>query len=262
MLQNLPMFEENLLFPNWPAPAAIKALVTRRTGGASSAPFNELNLATHVGDDSAIVIENRRRLKASLRVDEICWLNQVHGTRVVEAVNTENHLVLPSSDACWTKTPMLACAIMTADCLPILVCNRAGTRVLAIHAGWRGLVSGVVPSALKKANMIPGETYVWLGPAIGPSAYQVGSEVLEAFSSSSAFEDVDVAQAFTADDDSDTKKHFMCDLYQLVRMQLEKLGHVSIYGGDQCTYSQDKDYFSYRRDGQTGRMASLIWIDR
>lgn len=235
------------IVPDWPAPARVKACVTTRAGGVSVAPFDSLNLGTHVGDDPVAVKKNRQRLLSQLGCKP-AWLQQVHGIDVLEAAPE----TLAEADASWTATPGIACTVMTADCLPALFCDRNGTRVAAAHAGWRGLAAGVLEATLDALAVAPEDTLVWLGPAIGPQAFEVGAEVREAFVSQHA----QAAQAFGA---SLNPGRYMADIYELARIRLAARGVTAVYGGDFCTYS-DPRFYSYRRAAQTGRFASLIWL--
>ncbi|MCJ8204957.1 peptidoglycan editing factor PgeF [Pseudomonas sp. RGM2987] len=237
------------LIPDWPAPARVKACVTTRAGGVSLAPFDSLNLGNHVDDDPLAVAENRRRLTDRF-VMRPAWLQQVHGIEVVEADPTR----VMSADASWTATPGIACTSMTADCLPVLFCNRAGTRVAAAHAGWRGLVNGVLEATLDSLQVPADEILAWLGPAIGPQAFEVGAEVREAFMAVQP----EAAKAFVL---SHNAGKFLADIYALARLRLAARGVTAVYGGGLCTVS-DPRFFSYRRNPRTGRFASLVWIER
>jgi YfiH family protein len=237
------------LMPDWPAPARVKACVTTREGGVSLAPFDSLNLGDHVGDDPSAVAENRRRLTDQFAITP-AWLQQVHGIDVVEADPTR----VATADASWCATPGIACTAMTADCLPVLFCNRAGTRVAAAHAGWRGLASGVLEATLDSLALPADETLVWLGPAIGPQAFEVGPEVREAFIA----QHTDAERAFQP---SHNAGKFLADIYALARLRLAERGVTAVYGGGLCTVS-DPRFFSYRRNARTGRFASLIWLER
>ncbi|WP_039014153.1 peptidoglycan editing factor PgeF [Pseudomonas brassicacearum] len=237
------------LIPDWPAPARVKACVTTRAGGVSLAPFDSLNLGDHVGDDPVAVAENRRRLTDQFAITP-AWLQQVHGIAVVEADPAQ----VAAADASWTDTPGIACTAMTADCLPVLFCNRIGTRVAAAHAGWRGLASGVLEATLDSLAVPADEILAWLGPAIGPQAFEVGPEVREAFIAQLP----QAAQAFTA---SPNAGKFLADIYALARLRLAARGVTAVYGGGLCTVT-DPRFFSYRRNPRTGRFASLIWIER
>ncbi|HLA30346.1 MAG TPA: peptidoglycan editing factor PgeF [Pseudomonas sp.] len=235
------------LTPQWPAPARVKSCVTTRTGGVSAPPFDSCNLGDHVGDDPQAVLKNRQRL-VSLLGCRPAWLQQVHGTAVVEALPGQ----VAQADASWTATPGVACAIMTADCLPALFCDRAGTRVAAAHAGWRGLAGGVLESTLDALALPAEQVLVWLGPAIGAQAFEVGAEVREAFVAQHA----QAAEAFRP---SHNAGKFIADIYQLARIRLAARGVEAVYGGDFCTFN-DPRFYSYRRAAQTGRFASLIWL--
>lgn len=237
------------LIPDWPAPGRVKACVTTREGGVSPAPFDSLNLGDHVGDDPAAVAENRRRLTDHFAITP-AWLQQVHGIAVVEADPDQ----VATADASWTATPGIACAAMTADCLPVLFCNRAGTRVAAAHAGWRGLANGVLEATLDSLEDPADEILAWLGPAIGPQAFEVGPEVREAFIAQLP----QAAQAFVP---SHNAGKFLADIYALARLRLAARGVTAVYGGGLCTVT-DPRFFSYRRNPRTGRFASLIWIER
>ncbi|MFJ4197043.1 peptidoglycan editing factor PgeF [Pseudomonas sp. NPDC089534] len=238
----------NWLTPDWPAPASVKACVTTREGGVSEAPFDTLNLGDHVDDRPQDVAENRRRLTDRFSIRP-AWLQQVHGIAVAHA----DPAVVATADASWTATPGIACAAMTADCLPALFCDRAGTRVAAAHAGWRGLAAGVLEATLDTLGTAPEEVLVWLGPAIGPQAFEVGPEVREVF--------VDqlpaAAAAFVP---SQNAGKFMADIYLLARLRLAERGVTAVYGGGFCTVS-DPRFFSYRRASRTGRFASLVWLE-
>lgn len=239
------------IYPDWPAPANVGALVTTRRGGASTAPFDSYNLGLHVGDDPLHVLQNRQHLEHELATQHPPqWLQQVHGIAVVEACANN---AAPAADACYTTEPGLPCAVMTADCLPVLFCTQKGDRVAAAHAGWRGLADGVLEATVRKLQVCPTELLVWLGPAIGPQQFEVGDEVRNAFITFEA----GCAQAFAARPNK--PGHWLADIYQLARIRLELLGVEQIYGGDFCTFTDAQRFFSYRRDGITGRMASLIW---
>lgn len=239
-----------ILLPDWPAPANVRALQTLRTGGCSPPPWNTLNLGEHVGDEPDRVTANRAALAALLPADP-CWLQQVHGTFTVDAATGQKK---PEADASWTSETDVVCAVMTADCLPLLFCDRAGGVVAAAHAGWRGLLNGVIENTLKAMGCSPEEVLVWLGPAIGPKAFEVGDEVRNAFLEHSA----NARTAFMAT--APGKWH--ADLCMLARQRLGAAGVTKIHGGHWCTSSDPQHFFSYRRDGQTGRMATLIWLTR
>lgn len=237
------------LTPDWPASASVRACVTTREGGVSEAPFDSLNLGDHVDDRPEAVAENRRRLTDHFSIKP-AWLQQVHGIAVAQA----DPGIVATADASWTATPGIACAAMTADCLPALFCNRAGTRVAAAHAGWRGLAAGVLEATLDSLDVPAAEVLVWLGPAIGPKAFEVGPEVREVFINQLP----EAAEAFVP---SDNAGKFMADIYLLARLRLAERGVTAVYGGGFCTVT-DPRFFSYRRASRTGRFASLVWLTR
>lgn len=235
-----------LIVPDWPAPPQIKALMTTRQGGVSAAPWAQLNLGDHVGDAPDHVAANRARLRHHLPADP-CWLRQVHSARIVPAA-----VGVPEADAAFSRQPQTVCAVLTADCLPVLLCDRAGTVVAAAHAGWRGLADGVLEASVAAMETRPGELLVWLGAAIGPAAFEVGDDVRDCFIA----QHPETAAAFVPH-----RAKWRADIYQLARIRLARLGVHHVYGGGRCTFSEAETFFSYRRDGVTGRMASLIWID-
>ncbi|MCB1758885.1 MAG: peptidoglycan editing factor PgeF [Gammaproteobacteria bacterium] len=240
------------IVPDWPASERVRALITTRHGGHSAAPFDSLNLGDHVGDDPACVRRNRALLRQHGDLPgEPLWLNQVHGCAVA-GCHTEGG-VPPEADASTTTQPGRICAVMTADCLPLLICDLGATRVAAIHAGWRGLVNGVIERSLACFSQPGEELMVWLGPAIGPAAFEVGEEVRAAFVAVQP----EAAPAFT----TARPGHWFADIYQLARLRLQAAGVGYIGGGGYCTHSDSARFFSYRRDGVTGRMASLIWLE-
>ena len=240
---------EGWIVPDWPAPATVRALSTTRAGGVSAAPYASLNLGTHVGDDPVCVAANRTLLRRVVP-HEPCWLNQVHGTTVVDAASVVG---VPNADASLSRVRGAVCVVMTADCLPLLLCDRSGTVVGAAHAGWRGLHGGVIEATVRAMGVAPAELLAWLGPAIGPQAFEVGDEVR------AAFVGVD-GRAEAAFRSAGQPGKWLADLYLLARQRLAALGVSGIYGGDCCTVSDAARFFSYRRDGVTGRMASLIWL--
>ena len=235
------------LTPDWPAPANVRACVTTRDGGVSLPPFEGLNLGDHVADDPQAVQHNRQALTACLGCRP-AWLSQVHGIRVVEA----DPASVEQADASWTDKPGIASAVLTADCLPALFCDRAGTRVAAAHAGWRGLAGGVLEATLDALAIAPGEVLVWLGPAIGPEAFEVGPEVRDTFIGCHA----ENAAAFRP---SRNSGRYMADIYQLARTHLAARGVEAVFGGGFCTVT-DPRFYSYRRSARTGRFASLVWL--
>ncbi|HLF95794.1 MAG TPA: peptidoglycan editing factor PgeF [Methylococcaceae bacterium] len=236
------------LIPDWPAPANVRAVCTTRVGGCSRGMFAGLNLAAHVGDDPEDVAYNRAQLRSALQLPgEPAWLEQVHGTQATDASRPEPR----RADAGFTRTPGVVCAVLTADCLPVLLCDAAGSRVAAVHAGWRGLAAGVLENAV--AALDGSRLMAWLGPAIGPQAFEVGAEVHQAFVAAHP----ECAAAFSPAEDG----KWRADLYRLARRALHRAGVNGVHGGGWCTYSEPERFFSYRRDGATGRMASLIWLN-
>ncbi len=238
--------------PDWHAPRRVRAYSSLRSGGVSAAPWSSFNLAHHVGDDAKAVATNRASLARQLSLPaEPAWLDQVHGRL---AVASDSVGVGCQADASWTDRPGSVCVVMTADCLPVLFCDDDGRCVAAAHAGWRGLADGILESTIASLPASPDRLMAWLGPAIGPTAFEVGPEVRERF----VTDDVRAAPAFTP---SVRPGHFMADLYALARLRLRHSGVERIGGGDRCTVSEPEHFYSYRRDGRCGRMASLIWLD-
>lgn len=241
------------LTPDWPAPSSVQAVTTTRVGGASLAPFDSFNLGDHVGDDPAAVMRNRAQLAQALSLPAApLWLKQVHGVQVVNAASLVAE-TNPQADACYTDQPGKICAVLTADCLPLLLCNRAGTQVAAVHVGWRGLAAGIIENAVVALGKSEGDLMAWLGPAIGPQHFEVGEEVRDIFLQ----HDQQAEQAFQVS----RPRHWLADIYQLARLRLAHCNVTSVYGGTLCTYSDASRFYSYRRDGITGRMATLIWLD-
>jgi YfiH family protein len=240
--------------PDWPAPKRVRALVTTRHGGVSTGRYASFNLAGHCGDDPASVDTNRRRLLATTGAPSICWLNQVHGLDVVDAAHARTEP--PLADASWSRSPSHACAILTADCLPVLLCDRAGTFVAAAHCGWRGLAQGILRQLFHQLPSRVGPLLAWLGPAIGPANYEVGDDVRDALHAS--FPASVIAAALRP---GRIVGKWQADLYALARSELGAVGVTEIHGGDFCTYA-DERFYSYRRDGVTGRMATLIWLSK
>lgn len=238
------------IVPDWPAPANVRATLTTRIGGASRAPYESFNLAMHVGDNPDSVHANRARMRKVLGLPaEPCWLKQVHGTVVIDAARVSNE---PEADGAFATQPGAVCAVLTADCLPVLLCDRAGTRVAALHAGWRGLAGGVIEQGVKALGVPGGELLAWLGPAIGPDKFEVGDEVRAAF----VDRDRTTVSAFR----SGSPGKWWADIYQLARRRLSGVGVDAVYGGGFCTVQDRERFFSYRRDGATGRMAALVWL--
>lgn len=241
------------LKPNWPAPHNILALSTTRQEGHSAAPYGSFNLARHVGDLDKNVEKNRLLLTESLQLSsDPIWLEQVHSNQVV---NIDEDQPCPiTADAAIATTPHRICVVMTADCLPILLCNQKGTKVAAIHAGWRGLAHGIIENTIHQLGEPPTELLAWLGPAIGPSKYEVSQDFFNTFM------DQDVKNELAFQYQSTDK--WLANLYLLATHRLMALGLKHIYGGEYCTYSDEKNFYSYRRDqGVTGRIATLIWLN-
>jgi YfiH family protein len=229
----------------------VRAAATLRTGGVSEGTFASFNLGAHVGDDANAVAENRRLLEAALQLPaEPTWLSQVHGTAVINAADAPTPR--PPADASVAFGPGAVCVVLTADCLPVLFCDRAGTRVGAAHAGWRGLVGGVLAETINALGVPPFELLAWLGPAIEQSAFEVGPEVLEQF----VARDPNNAMAFQ----TNARGRWQADLYQLARNELARLGVPSVHGGGFKCFSDSERFFSYRREPRTGRMATLVWL--
>ncbi|MDR3221780.1 MAG: peptidoglycan editing factor PgeF [Candidatus Accumulibacter sp.] len=238
------------IVPDWPAPVRVGSLVTTRRGGSSCGAFASLNLGDHVGDDPAAVAANRELVYQRIGARPV-WLNQVHGTRVIDTAARAASFP-PEADAAFARQAGVACAVMTADCLPVLLCDTGGRIVAAAHAGWRGLLAGVLEATVA-AMETPGlELIAWLGPAIGPRAFEVGGEVREALVNA----DPNAAAAFQALGGG----KWLADIYLLARQRLAGQGVTRVFGGGFCTVSETARFFSYRRDGRTGRMASLIWL--
>ena len=240
-----------LIQPEWPAPATVRSLATTRQGGVSAAPWDSLNLGLHVEDEPTAVAANRQRLREAGGLPaEPGWLTQVHGTHIVDPADAAG---TPEADGACTAQSGVVCAVLTADCLPVLICDRQGRRVAAVHAGWRGLAAGILDAALMRfaqAGIGAAELLVWLGPAIGGPAYEVGSEVREAFA-----EPGDAA-AFARN----PAGRWQLSLETLARARLAVAGVTGIYGGGLCTHAEPERFFSYRRDGACGRQATLIWL--
>jgi hypothetical protein len=245
------------ILPDWPAPANVRSLMTTRAGGISQLPYASLNPASHVGDDPRMVAENRRLLRQALPAEPL-WLNQVHGTQVAECGRDAEGV---QADACIARQPGQVCAVLTADCLPVLFCDRAGTVVGAAHAGWRGLVAGVLEQTVAAMGVAADEVLVWLGAAIGPDAFEVGEEVRQAFIEQHPLAAVAFRPALPGTLDEAPKK-WLADIYTLARIRLAAVGVSAVYGGGLCTFTDAEGFFSYRRDKTTGRMASLIWLDQ
>ena len=241
-----------LIVPQWPVPEGVAACSSTRIGGVSLPPYDSLNLGAHCGDNLQHVEENRRRMFAAGGLPSYpVWLEQVHGTAVLKLDGGPYES--KRADASYCNVPGTVCAVMTADCLPVLFCNRAGTEVAAAHAGWRGLCEGVLEETVACFADSPESIMAWLGPAIGPDAFEVGPEVREAFMA----EQSEAATAFVS---SSNEGKWLADIYLLARLRLARAGVTAVYGGEYCTFSDGEQFYSYRRNGQTGRMASIIWL--
>lgn len=252
----------SFLKPQWPNPPSIHSLLSSRTGGVSKTPFDSLNLGAHVGDVIENVLENRAIFTKELPVEPI-WLEQTHSTDVSTPQSRKlNNGGVIKADASVTNIPGEVLVIMTADCLPVLFSNAKGTIIGAAHAGWRGLCAGVLENTIEQMLALGGDEspanyLVWLGPAIGPDNFEVGEDVVSAFRDSglpfseSAFKPIPVKSG-----------KFLADIYQLARERLQASGVKFIFGGEYCTVRDQDQFFSYRRDGQTGRFASAIWISK
>ena len=243
-----------ILTPEWPAPPGVRAAFTLRSGGVSAPPFDSLNLGAHVGDEAQAVAENRRRVRAQLRLpEEPAWMAQVHGIDVLDldAPGQGAATAVASADAAFTRRTGRICTVQVADCLPVLLAARDGSAVAAAHAGWRGLAAGVLEATVRRLAVEPGQLLAWLGPGIGPAHFEVCQEVRRAF----LMRDVAAAGAFT----DNPRARWQCDLVALARARLAALGVAAVFGGEWCTYADATRFFSYRRDGRCGRMAALIW---
>jgi purine-nucleoside/S-methyl-5'-thioadenosine phosphorylase / adenosine deaminase len=278
-----------LFVPEWPVPSRVKSFSTTRQQGVSLPPFASLNLAAHVGDDPARVVTNRQWLvEQAVLPAEPQWLNQVHGKRVMnldvaqrvfstdagqtvdqtiaQAVGqTEGSIIsmagLAEADASISAAAGTVCAVLTADCLPVLFCDRSGEQVAAAHAGWRGLANGVLEATVDAFNAPTEHIMAWLGPAIGPRAFEVGDEVRQVFCDANAVATEAFLRVAQPSAVQGEEQKWWADIYHLARQRLLACGVNAIYGGDRCSYHEPADFFSYRRDGATGRMASLIWLE-
>ena len=235
------------IVPDWPAPPDVRALITTRAGGASTGPFASFNLGLRAGDDPQAVAANRARL-GTLLPQPPRWLRQVHGSVVVDADALSGE---PEADAAIARQPGTVCAVLVADCVPVLLADRAGTTVGIAHAGWRGLARGVIENTVGAMKGAGRDLIAYLGPGIGPAAFEVGNDVREAFLA----RDAAAAAAFKPHADG----KWLADLYLLARQSLKRSGVAEVHGGTLCTYSDARRFFSYRRERTTGRMAALIW---
>ena len=268
-----PAFHSEWIVPDWPVPPNVRAFVTTRAGGVSAAPYDGFNLGTRCGDEAAAVRANRAQLRAGLP-SEPAWLRQVHGARALDAgrvrgsdvvdgvapgvgrelVPAVEHDADPEADASYTCADGVVCTVLVADCMPVLLANQTGTAVAAAHAGWRGMSSGVIEAAIEGMGVAPRDVVAWLGPAIGPAQFEVGDDVLHAFSQ----HDPGAAAAFKPYPGRSGK--WLCDLYALARRRLAALGVSAVYGGGYCTVNESR-FYSFRRDRQTGRMGAFIWLE-
>ncbi|HSR01206.1 MAG TPA: peptidoglycan editing factor PgeF [Methylophilaceae bacterium] len=241
------LLQDSFIVPDWPCHANVHALQTTRAGGFSQLPFDSLNLADHVEDNPLDVAKNRQLL-ASYVPTEPLWLNQVHGVHVIDAAASSCQ---ESADASYTTIPNVVCVTMTADCLPVLISDKAGTIVAAVHAGWRSLCDGIIEATVEKMQVPGSNLMAWLGPAIGPESFEVSEDVRNQFIAKDK-------QAITAFKPSGEK--WLGDLYSIARQRLHNLGLKEIYGKVECTFTNENRFFSFRRDGKTGRMATMIWL--
>ena len=268
-----PAFHSEWIVPDWPVPPNVRAFVTTRAGGVSAAPYDGFNLGTRCGDEAAAVRANRAQLRASLPAEPV-WLRQVHGARARDAARAGASDVVhqvepdvvpevdpdadldadPEADASYTRAVGVVCAVLVADCMPVLLTNQTGTAVAVAHAGWRGMSSGVIEAAIEGMAVVPRDVVAWLGPAIGPAQFEVGDDVLHAFSQ----HDPGAAAAFKPYSGHPGK--WLCDLYALARRRLAALGVNAVYGGSYCTVNELR-FYSFRRDRQTGRMGAFIWLE-
>ncbi|WP_308387699.1 peptidoglycan editing factor PgeF [Acidithiobacillus sp. AMEEHan] len=244
--------ELSFIFPDLPLPDGVHIAISTRQGGVSQGPWQSLNLGDHVGDDPAAVATNRQRLRSTLDLPaEPLWLRQVHGTQIVSWEACSGASMASEADGAIARTAGAVLAVLTADCLPVLACSRDGQAIMALHAGWRGLAAGILEAGITALQVEPAEILVYLGPAIGPGAFEVGPELRQCFVSQDPGSDA----AFRAGEGD----RYWADIYALARRRLRHLGVREIFGGEYCTVTEAERFFSYRRDGCTGRMASLIW---
>lgn len=243
---------------DWPAPANVRSHITTRAGGVSLSPYTSNNLGLHVGDNLEHVAANRAQLAMNLGLQHTPqWLEQIHGVKVV---NAKTDGTVRTADGSYSDQKGHACLVMTADCLPILLCDKQGTQVAALHCGWRSLAKGICARGLQKFCAKPGDIFAYLGPAISQPHFEVGVDVLEAFFKAARNQQHadQIASAFVS---AQRPLHFYADIYALARAELNALGVTAIYGGDYCTYADETRFYSFRRDKVTGRMASLIWLE-
>lgn len=270
----------SLITPQWPAPENVRAFVSTRLPGLAAAdlqdaspstleahvsPYADFNLAQHVGDQPARVDSNRQTLSHMLGIDQpnIHWLNQTHSTTIYPIVDSSAELSSRPKSADGSSTQLMGqvCVVLTADCLPVLICDKFGTQVAAIHAGWRGLANGILSKTIAGFHASPESLLCYLGPAISQSAFQVGEDVLDAFNGAASQRCYaeDVSKSFVGDPSTGGKK-YLADLYRIARAELNGLGVSGVFGGAFCTYSDSAQFYSYRRNSVTGRMATGIWL--
>ncbi|WP_432454284.1 MULTISPECIES: peptidoglycan editing factor PgeF [unclassified Agarivorans] len=235
----------------WPCPPNVRAIFSDRLGGVSQAPFDSFNLGDHVGDARRAVQQNRVAFQAEMP-DQVCWLKQIHSTQVVDASLSGSQMA--EADASVSDQPGAVCVVMTADCLPILLCDKQGRVVAAVHAGWRGLANGIIENTIAKMKVAPKQVMAWMGPAIGPSAFEVGEEVKQAFVDSHS-------EAYLAFTPSNKANKYFADIFMLAEQRLTQAGLTAVYSERCCTYRSAQQFYSYRREGLTGRMAAAIWLE-
>jgi polyphenol oxidase len=239
----------DFIYPEWSAPRQVHTVSTCRLAGYSKSPYNSFNLAQHVGDNAHHVEQNRQKL-----IHDAClpnsplWLQQTHSCRVIEASAWQPDI---EADGCIARQSGEVCVVMTADCLPVLIADKHGQVVAAVHAGWRGLCDGILEQTVKQMAVAPEQLLVWFGPAIGSAVFEVGDEVRQAFLTKNP----ELSWAFKPT----SANHWLADLVQIAKARLRLVGVNSFYGGQWCSFT-DQRFYSYRRDRQTGRMASLIWV--
>ncbi len=236
--------------PDWPVSENIRCITTTRTGGYSLQEYSSLNIGGHVKDDQESVVKNRQLIKQDLQLpNEPVWLDQVHGSFVLSL--GENAPIDNTADAAYTNEASVVCAVLTADCLPVTFCDQSSEHIAVAHAGWRGLVNGVLENTLQTIPVENEKIMCWLGPAIGPKVFEVGEEVVDQFVAKDGMQ----KNAFV----KQSNEKYLANIYQLAMNILTKHNVKNVYGGDRCTYSESDTFYSYRRDGETGRMATLIW---
>lgn len=240
------------IIPNWPAPENVKAYCTTRLNGFSGAPYNSFNLGNHVGDEETCVQKNREKLKHDLVLPNEClWLEQIHGINIISSKSWQKNI---EADGCYSNEAFQVCTVMTADCLPLLLCSIDGTEVMALHGGWRSLAAGIISKGISLFHSNPSDILVWLGPCINQNSYEVGPEVREKFLSLN----IGFEQCFKISNNN----RWLLDLYNVAKIQLNQAGVIKIFGDPRCTFTEKDFFFSYRRDCATGRMASLIYRSR